>query len=126
MITAWIASLSGKSSSIGNEVIVVRQFLNYLRTFGETVYIPNIPKIREDYVPYIFSDTELSFIFEAADNIIQKDGGKISIVSESTIMPKIAGCLRYLKKSRNCWKPLVLNCNNSFCFSKAEYYLRKN
>ena len=73
MITSWIATLSGKSKSIGNEVIVIRQFLNYLRTSGETVYIPEVPKAREDYVPYVFSDNELSLIFEDADNVIQKD-----------------------------------------------------
>lgn len=73
LITSWIATLSGKSSSIGNEVITIRQFLYYLRTSGETVYIPEIPKISEDYVPYIFSENELSLIFFDADNVVQKD-----------------------------------------------------
>ena len=73
LITSWIATLSGKSSSIGNEVITIRQFLYYLRASGEIVYIPEIPKVCEDYIPYIFSDYELSLIFNAADNVIQKD-----------------------------------------------------
>lgn len=73
IINTWIATLSGKSSSIGNEVITIRQFLNYLRASGETVYIPEVPKVREDYVPFIFGDNELSLIFEDADNVIQKD-----------------------------------------------------
>jgi integrase len=73
LISTWIATLSGKSSSIGNEVITIRQFLYYLRASGETVYIPEIPKIKDDYVPYIFSENELSLIFHDADNIAQKD-----------------------------------------------------
>lgn len=73
LITTWVASLSGKSSSIENEVITIRQFLNYLMLSGEEVYIPEVPKVHEDYVPYIFSDKELSLIFEDADNVILKD-----------------------------------------------------
>lgn len=72
-INGWISTLSGKSSSIENEVIVIRQFLNHLRLSGENVYLPVIPKVREDYVPYIFSDDELECIFDSADNVIQKD-----------------------------------------------------
>lgn len=72
-INKWIRSLSGKSSSIENEVIVIRQFLKYLRLSGKKVYLPVIPKVREDYMPYIFSDDEMKCIFNSADNIIQKD-----------------------------------------------------
>lgn len=72
-ISEWISSLSGKSSSIENEVIVIRQFLSYLRVSGKYAFIPPVPKVHEDYVPYIFSDAELERIFDAADNVIQKD-----------------------------------------------------
>lgn len=72
-INAWIGTLSGKSSSIENEVITIRQFLNYLKLSGEKTYLPIIPKVREDYVPYIFSEEELERIFNSADNIVQKD-----------------------------------------------------
>lgn len=71
-VNGWICTLSGKSSSIENEVIVIRQFLNYLRLSGENVYLPVIPKVREDYVPYIFNDDELECIFNSADNVILK------------------------------------------------------
>ena len=33
------------------------------------VFIPGIPKVRDDYEPYIFSDDELDRIFSSADNI---------------------------------------------------------
>lgn len=72
-INKWVGSLSGKSSSIENEVIVIRQFLNYLGSSGERVFMPIIPKVRDDYIPYIFSDTELDRIFASSDNVIQKD-----------------------------------------------------
>ena len=72
-VNGWAGSLSGKSGSVENEVIVIRQFLVYLGLSGESVSLPVVPKVRDDYVPYIFSDEELNGIFAAADNIILKD-----------------------------------------------------
>ena len=72
-INEWVGSLSGKSSSVENEIIVIRQFLEFLKYTGESVAMPSIPRVHDDYVPYIFSDTELHCIFESADNIVQKD-----------------------------------------------------
>ena len=72
-INSWIGTLTGKSSSIENEVIVIRQFLTFLKLSGEKVHYPIIPKVRDDYVPYLFSDCELECIFDSADNVIQRD-----------------------------------------------------
>lgn len=72
-INSWIKTLVGKSSSVENEVIVIRQFLKYLKLSDWDVYLPAVPKVREDYMPYIFSDDELDCIFHSADNIVQKD-----------------------------------------------------
>lgn len=69
VITEWVKKLSGKSSSIANEVIVIRLFLRYLRSIGMKVFIPSVPKVTDDYVPYIFSDDELKRIFTLSDNI---------------------------------------------------------
>lgn len=72
-INSWIGTLSGKSSSVENEVIVIRQFLNYIQLSGEKVFIPIIPKVHEDYIPYIFDDHEITVIFRSADNVRQRD-----------------------------------------------------
>lgn len=72
-INEWVGSLSEKSSSVENKIIVIRQFLEFLKHTGESVAMPSIPRVHDDYVPYIFSDTELNCIFESADNIVQKD-----------------------------------------------------
>lgn len=73
LIEQWLNTLSGKSSSIENEVIVIRQFLQYLSVDGEKVFIPEVPKVHDDYVPYLFSDDELQRIFTSADSIMQSD-----------------------------------------------------
>ena len=72
VINSWVACLTGKSGSIENEIIVIRQFLDYLSKSGEKVFRPVIPKVHEDYVPYIFSEDELARIFESADNLVLK------------------------------------------------------
>lgn len=69
IIMGWLSSLTGKSSSIANEVIFIRIFLNRLNSIGIKTYIPPIPKVVDDYVPYIFSNIELDRIFILADNI---------------------------------------------------------
>lgn len=69
LIMGWMSSLTGKSSSIANEVIVIRIFLSSLNSTGIQAYIPQVPKVYDDYVPYIFSDIELDRIFMLGDNI---------------------------------------------------------
>ena len=69
LIIGWVSLLEGKSSSIANEVIVIRIFLTYLSSAGINVFIPPVPKVSEDYIPYIFTDDELSRIFSFADNV---------------------------------------------------------
>lgn len=73
LICSWISTLQGSSTSIANEVIVIRQFLEYLNLNEHQAFIPVIPKVYDDYSPYIFSDEELELIFRSADNTIVKD-----------------------------------------------------
>ena len=68
-VTGWISTLTGKNSSIANVVIVVRLFLSHLKGYGVNAYIPLIPKVSDDYIPYIFSDDEMRLIFSIADTL---------------------------------------------------------
>lgn len=62
-VTGWLGTLTGKSSTIANVVVVVRIFLTYLNGYGINAYIPPIPKVSDDYIPYIFSDDEMKLIW---------------------------------------------------------------
>jgi len=66
-MAGWIRTLTGKSSSIANKVIVIKIFSEHLKSYGIHAYIPLIPKVSDDYVPYIFSDDEVDCIFSIAD-----------------------------------------------------------
>ena len=65
----WVSTLTGTDGSKENEIIVVRQFLKYMNLNGHKAFIPVIPKVHDNYSPYIFSDVELEMIFRSADNI---------------------------------------------------------
>lgn len=68
-LVGWIDSLTGKSSSIANVVVVIKIFLIHLKGYGVNAYIPPIPKVSDDYIPYIFSDKEMERIFFIADTL---------------------------------------------------------
>ena len=68
-VVGWIASLTGKRSTIANKVIVIRLFAEYLNCCGTPAFCPVIPKVHDDYVPYLFSDSEITAIFETADSL---------------------------------------------------------
>ncbi|NCB44167.1 MAG: hypothetical protein EOM59_16350 [Clostridia bacterium] len=68
-LTVWCGTLTGKSSSIANVVIVVRIFLAHLKGYGVNAFIPPIPKVCDDYIPYIFSEDEMKLIFFNADTL---------------------------------------------------------
>ena len=79
-VVGWINSLTGKSSSIANVVIIVRLFLTHLKGYGVNAYIPPIPKVSDDYIPYIFSDNEMKRIFSIADTLRREKPRKNTLI----------------------------------------------
>lgn len=69
VLSAWAKTLSGKSKTIKEKLGVVRGFGKYLNTLGYASFLPTLPKVKSDYIPYIFSDEEVALIFHYADNI---------------------------------------------------------
>ena len=65
----WIHTLRGKTSTVAGKVIILRLFLIYLRGYGLSPFIPEIPKIHDDYVPYSYNDDEVKLIINSADNL---------------------------------------------------------
>ena len=65
----WIHTLRGKTSTVAGKVIILRLFLIHLRGYGLSPFIPEIPKIHDDYVPYIYNDDEVKLIINSADNL---------------------------------------------------------
>jgi len=69
LLSAWAKTLSGRSKTVKEKLGVVRSFGKYLNTLGYISFLPTLPKVKSDYIPYIFSDEEVSLIFYYADNM---------------------------------------------------------
>lgn len=72
ILSAWSKTLSGKSKTVKEKLAIVRGFGKYLNTLGYQSFLPMLPKVKSDYIPYIFSDEEIVRIFHYADNLTPK------------------------------------------------------
>lgn len=69
-LSAWSKTLSGKSKTVKEKLGVVRGFGKYLNTLGYKSFLPTLPTVKSDYIPYIFSDGEVARIFHYADRLV--------------------------------------------------------
>lgn len=69
LLDIWRQTLRGKSKTISGKITTVRIFTQYLNEMGIPSFIPDPPKVKSDYIPYIYSDNELAAIFYYADNL---------------------------------------------------------
>lgn len=73
ILAAWILTLSGKSKTIKEKVGVIRNFVKYLNSLGNYSFLPDAPKVKSDYIPYIYSDAEILMIMHYADNLTPRN-----------------------------------------------------
>lgn len=69
ILDLWRQTLCGKSKTISEKVTSVRIFAKYLNEIGIPSFVPDSPKVKSDYIPYIYSEDELAAIFYYADNL---------------------------------------------------------
>lgn len=67
-ITAWLKTLNVGSSGIKQYFSHVHCFCKYLSSLGFVASSPERPKLKFEYVPYIFSDDEFEKMIAAADD----------------------------------------------------------
>jgi integrase len=72
ILAAWTRTLGVKSKTVINKVLVIRNFVKYLNGVGNHSFLPDLPKVKSDYIPYIYSDGELSLLIHYADNLAVK------------------------------------------------------
>ena len=72
ILSTWIRTLSGKSKTVSEKVLTVRNFVRYLNGVGGHSFLPDAPKMKSDYIPYIYSDEELLLLIHYADNLEPK------------------------------------------------------
>ena len=72
LLNAWILTLTGKSKTVHAKVGTVRIFIKYLNSLGNNSFLPKSPRVKSDFIPYIYSDEELLTIMYYADNLTSK------------------------------------------------------
>jgi integrase/recombinase XerD len=92
ILSAWIRTLRGKSKTVATKVLTIRSFVKYLNGMGNHSFLPNAPKVKSDFIPYIYSDEELQSIFHHADNL----SIKVPKLCSSHLSAKLPMILRIL------------------------------
>lgn len=69
ILTDFIATLTGKSKTLTIKIGTIRSFANYLNALGYKVFVPDVPIVKSEFIPYIYSDEEIRKIFYYADNL---------------------------------------------------------
>jgi len=82
-ISAWIKTRNISTRTKAHNISNVKGFAKYLISLGIEVSWPETPKVPEDYVPYIFSDSEMERILTAADSL---EAGK-AVTRSAKIFP---------------------------------------
>ena len=72
ILLTWTRTLSGKSKTVQLKVLSIRNFVRYLNGMGGHSFLPDAPKVKSDYIPYIYSDEELLLLIHYADNLEPK------------------------------------------------------
>ena len=92
ILDAWIRTLSGKSKTVKERILAIRNFVKYLNGMGNHSFLPDVPKVKSDYIPYIYSDEELFLLIHFADNLEVREPKSCS----AHLMAKIPMVLRIL------------------------------
>ncbi|HCA28379.1 MAG TPA: hypothetical protein DEP23_01750 [Ruminococcaceae bacterium] len=70
MVLKWMKSLTVKPYTMRCYLKDLTHFSKHLNSLGIEAFIPERPKYKSDYTPYIFTEDEWVRIIEAADNLI--------------------------------------------------------
>ncbi len=110
ILTDFIATLTGKSKTIYNKVGTIRGFTRFLNALGYTAFIPDVPTVKSDFMPYIYSNEE-----------IQKGlWAKIPADGHTTLTkPYLAG---QSEDGKNIWKDEKTTVSNRELKSMVEFY----
>lgn len=68
IINQWLTESDIPDASVNGYIKTIRRFMKYRACMGKDVYLPPFRKEKDLYVPYIFSNEELSDIFTIADS----------------------------------------------------------
>jgi len=66
----WLDGLKVHPSTKKSKLSHVRKLSGYLCTLGIKAELPELPRVTSDFMPYVFSEDEMTQIFEMADDFV--------------------------------------------------------
>lgn len=110
LVTKWLNSRNVTSPTKSNMYSVVKLFSDYVRTLELIVETPDRPKKASLYSPYLFSEDEMTAIFNAADNLKYPKKQSAAITQTPVLIRLLYGCgLRLGETLRIKWDEINLN-----------------
>lgn len=93
LITRWLdtlttSKLQTKKGKIGH----LRKFSQYLSTLGIETTLPELPKVVNNFEPYVFTTEEMSQIFEVADDLAALRPNSIISAEFPVLLRMLYGC----------------------------------
>lgn len=87
LFDAWSAPFPQESEANRyGRICILKQFSAYLQMIGYDSYMPKLPKFNSSFLPYIFTQKELTAIFEASDKLFLK---RRYMYSQTCVMPTL-------------------------------------
>jgi integrase len=80
-IGKWLGSLAHiKPSTKQGKLTHLRKFAGYLSSMGIPAALPELPRVKSDFTPYVFTSAEITQIFEIADDLcLTRSNSRISV-----------------------------------------------
>ncbi|MGN1405555.1 MAG: tyrosine-type recombinase/integrase [Erysipelotrichaceae bacterium] len=89
IIQNYTKTITGEHLTINEHLDSIIKFLKYLISLGYNEYIPEKMKNTSSYIPYYFSDEDVSNIFEICDNLSSRNVLRINNKLENMEIPML-------------------------------------
>ena len=99
-----------KPSTKRSKLCHVRKFAAYLKTLGIETTLPQLPRVSTDFTPYVFSQEEMTRIFDEADDLVFTSSGSRVAAEFPVLLRILYGCgLRLGEATSLTWDDIDLD-----------------
>jgi len=109
-IGRWLDGFKVHPSTKKSKLTHVRKFAGYLSTLGIEATLPELPRVRSDFSPYVYTADEIARIFEAADDLILTKPKSRTAAELPMLLRILYGCgLRLGEATSLTWNDINLS-----------------
>jgi integrase len=109
-LALWLDEMNTSISTKKGKLSRVKRFSVYLSTLEIPVRLPELPKKTTDFMPYVFSEDEMTRIFELADDFIITNSNSRIAAEFPMLLRILYGCgLRLGEAVSLTWKDVDLD-----------------